>query len=148
MADSPKYPFMLVGTFFLRLEFRRKPEIAPPLTTTWTATIRVDESSYPKFDVFVTAVASDDQPFSFTIELLGRFNVDEGMEAPTQAIIPEFLSNQALYMLWPYVVQAIAQASAQMGMPPVQISTPAKWQIGPSPSASSSAAANAANMAG
>jgi preprotein translocase subunit SecB len=138
MPDQPKYPFVLQGAFFVRLEFRRQPEIEGPLKTVWSATIRVDDSSYPKFDVGILAGASSDQPFSFTVELLGRYDIEQGVTAPERTTLPEFLSEQGLFMLWPYVVQAVAQASSQMGMPPVHIETPTRWQVSPSPSPSAS----------
>jgi hypothetical protein len=143
MQEQLKYPFVLLGAFFLRLEFRRQPVLEEPLKTVWSATIRVDDSAYPQFNVVILTEASADQPFSFTVEILGKFSVGEGMAAPERSILPNFLSDQALFMLWPYVVLAVAQASAQMGMPSVYIETPARWQVSPSPSPSASPSATA-----
>ena len=114
MQEEPKFPFVLIGAFYVRFEFRRKPELTEPLATSWTATIRVDDSKYPLFDVVVLAEASLDQPFSFAVEVVGRFNVGETLSVPDRSILGEFLSERALFMLWPYVVQAVAQASSQI----------------------------------
>src|SRR5256885_254182 len=102
MPDQPKFPFVLSGTFFLRLEFRRQPQLEGPLTTVWSAAVVVDDSRYPSFDVIVRAEASSDQPFSFSVEVLGRFGLADGITAPERSIIPEFLNDQGLFMLWPY----------------------------------------------
>ncbi len=141
MQELPKYPFELATAFFLRLEFRRSPHLEGPVTTVWSTTIRVDDRSYPSFDVSINVEASPNQPFSFTTELVGKFNVAQDMAAPPKNILAEFLSEQGIFMLWPYVVQAVAQASAQMGMPIINIQTPIKWHLSPlspSPSASPS----------
>ena len=140
MPDQPRFPFTLVSTAFLRLEFRRQPVVPDALKTVWSATIRVDESKYPRFGVNILAEASTDQPFSFSVEIIGVFDIVAGMVQPDPAIIGEFLTERALFMLWPYVVQAVANASSQMGMPPVRIETPPIWQLSPSPSASPSPA--------
>ncbi len=71
----------------------------------------------------------EDQPLSFLLELIGLFDHVEELPAPDRSIIPDFINERALYMLWPYMAQVITNITGQMGTIPINVPTPYKFSF-------------------
>jgi preprotein translocase subunit SecB len=130
MAQEIDFPFQLNNAFFVNLQLSRLPVIPDQLTMKFAVDLKVQDQKFPnELEVYVRLRTLEEQPLTFNIELVGQFSLIEGTPAPSPDIISDFINKQALFMLWPYLVQVIKQVTAQMGTNPVNIATPHSFHI-------------------
>lgn len=125
MDKNLRYPFKLNNAFFSTLKFSR-PEKVPEetLPTSFEVKINVTEDNFPEhLQIRLRMETTPEVPFEICIELIGLFDLVEGHN-PDQSIIPDFLNERALFMLWPYITQTVAQITSTMGMDPIKLATP------------------------
>jgi hypothetical protein len=129
MPDINKYPYRLDSAFFTHIDITRAPAIPTEIKTSWKALIKYDTREPSQFQIFVKLATDSEQPIIFIIELVGIFSVLDENPLPEKSAIEEYLNEQALYGLWPYFVQMIASLSSQMGINPIRIPTPYRYDV-------------------
>lgn len=133
MPNNVRFPFKLQAAFFITVNCRRSSTVPEPLTTNFKTLVKSEESNFPNLQIFLKLETEGEQPVTFEIELVGIFAHIEDQPVPDRSIIREFISEQAIYMLWPYMVQMVAQITAQMGTNPVRLPTPHYYDLRPEP---------------
>lgn len=130
MTPETKYPFKLTHVFFSTVNCRRKPEMPADIETEFSIQVRVEHGDYPqKLQVNLKIESPDDSPLTVQLELISIFELVEDLPKPAVSEVMDFLNDQALHMLWPYVKQMISQLTGQMGMNPVNIPTPYSYNL-------------------
>lgn len=124
MSDHVRFPFHLQAAFFTTVNCRRSPQIQDPVSSDFKTLVKVEDGNFPNFEIFLKLQTEGEQPVSFEMELVGIFVHVQDQPIPDRSMILEFMNEQALHMLWPYMVQMMAQITAQMGMNPIRIPTP------------------------
>ena len=100
------------------------------LNLTFGVEVRVQEERFPDtLQVDIRLKTLEDQPLTMHAELVGLFSLVDGAPQPVRDIIPDFVNNQALHMLWPYMAQMLRIVTGQMGTNPINIKTPHEFQI-------------------
>jgi preprotein translocase subunit SecB len=125
MTQEVQFPIRLSDAFFTSLQIRRMPNIPEPMEIAITLGVRVHSEQFPdSLQIDLKVETAPDQPLLLSLELVALFELIEGHTRPDRSIIPEFMNQRALYMLWPYIAQIIKQVTALMGMNPVSLRTP------------------------
>lgn len=126
MTQQIRFPFELREAFFVSLQFDRKPQVPDPLTFGVSAAVKVVADGFPELRVHlrIETLQAEDSPLTFHAEVIGLFGLLQGQPVPDRSIIPEFVNERALFLLWPYVSQTVRQITAQMGISPVRLPTP------------------------
>jgi preprotein translocase subunit SecB len=133
MTQELGFPFRLDNTFFTSLRFHRPPQIPESLEVGFSVQAKVHADEFPdRLQVDLKIETPDDQPLTLSLELVGIFRAVEGQPEPEPSIIPDFINERALHMLWPYMAQMVRQVTGQMGMAPLNIPTPYMFQFQPS----------------
>jgi preprotein translocase subunit SecB len=130
MAEKLSYPFRLIKAFYVNLDFHRKPLVAPNVNLNIRIEFKATLDNYPKvIQVNGSILTPEDTPIVFKIELVGLFEYIGKDTEKDKLLFPEFLGNQGIYMLWPYLSQLIAFITSQMGMPPVDVIMPLDFHL-------------------
>ena len=132
MEHVLKYPFRLDNAFFISLHFARVPEMPDQIELNLPAQLKVREENYPsRLQIDLKLETEDDSPLSLCLELVALFDLLEGYPEPERSIIPDFVNEQALHMIWPYMTQMVTQVTSQMGMNTQQLQTPYIYTFSP-----------------
>lgn len=132
MTQNVKFPLRLTHSFFKSLNFSRASELPEPLKVEIMAEIKVRHRNFPdQLQIDLKLETAEGQPLMFCIELVGLFNLVEDQPRPSREILPDFVNQRALHMLWPYVAQMIRIVTGQMGMNPVTIPIPHYFEFSP-----------------
>jgi preprotein translocase subunit SecB len=130
MAQEARFPIRLTDAFFSSLQFRRVPEMPDPLQVNFNVHVRVHGEQFPdNLQINLQVETLDDQPLMLSLELVGLFRVVGDRPGLDRSVLPDFVNERAIHMLWPYVVQMIRQVTAQMGIKPVNFPTPYKFEF-------------------
>jgi preprotein translocase subunit SecB len=132
MTDELRFPFQLRNAFFKSLEFYRDSNLPKQFEFPITVSINVHADDFPaRVQVNVKLETPDDGPLKLCVELIGLFVLVENHPAPDESILPDFINERALHMLWPYLYQAVRQITAMMGTNPVDIKIPYAFEFQP-----------------
>lgn len=132
MTEKLSYPFSLLTAFFISLQFMRKPEVPSGLTLAIEVGIKVTFENYPnQFQINLLLTSQKDAPIEFKLELVGLFEYKGTNPEADKEKIPEFLNNQGLFMLWPYMTQIAKIITADMGISPINLNLPSEFVIDP-----------------
>lgn len=125
--------FKLAGAFLLSVNFARAPEMQelPDLQIESQTKYIIEEPS--RFHLFLRMkTVSPEDTFSFSIELVGVFELVSGQEgALSRSEILEFVNDRGLFMLWPYAAQYVTLTTSLMGMSPINLHTPYRYNYVP-----------------
>lgn len=125
MTQETRFPFRLEHAFFRTLEFHREPSVPPQLNVDFSVQIKVHSEQFPdRLEIDLKVETQEEQPLTFCLELIGIFTLVEGEPKPDREILPKFVNERALHVLWPYLTQVISQATVQMGINPLKIPIP------------------------
>lgn len=129
MPDTVRFPFKLDTAFFTTVSCKRSPSVPSELHTDFKVSLKIVDVNFPKLEIFLKLEAVGDQPVTFEVELVGIFLPLESQPAPDRSIIADFINEQALFMLWPYLTQMTIQVTSQMGMNPIRIPAPSHYSF-------------------
>lgn len=130
MPQKLRFPFRLSHAFFTSLKFFRNPEVPNELQLQLSTAVRVLEGNFPeRLEIHLKLETLGEPPLMFSIELVGLFDLIEGEPEPERSIIPNFVNERALYMLWPYLSQIVRNITGQMGTNPLDLPAPFSFEI-------------------
>ena len=129
MIEDLRYPYQLENAFFIVVNIQRAPEISPT-NFEFNAMIKVIDKDFPDtIQVNPNIKTIENKPLIFNMELVGIFKLIPDQPKPDKSILKEFIYQQAIYMLWPYISSMVRQLTSQMGMVPINIPTPYKFEL-------------------
>lgn len=132
MDPRIRFPFLLERAFFKSVKFDREAEVPDPIELNFSVGLRVHEEHFPDgLQVDVKIETQGEQPLSIRLELIGMFSLVEGFPEPEPDIIPAFINEQALHMLWPYIAQMARQITTHMFMGPLDMPIPYVFDFRP-----------------
>jgi preprotein translocase subunit SecB len=132
MAQEAQFPFQLNNAFLTSLRFSRLPEMPETQEFNLGVEVNVAEIDFPgRLQIALKVETIGESPLTFRIELIGLFDYVEGEPEPDRSIVWDFVNQKALYILWPYVTQIVRQLTAQMGIGPVNLRIPYKFDFAP-----------------
>jgi hypothetical protein len=121
--------FALQETFFIRLNFKRGTTIPSPVEIPISAQVKVVDKDFPKIQINLQVSSLDPQPVNLDIEMVAVFNYVGGDLDRGRNLLPVFLRDKGLHMMWPAIAIMMRNITSQMGMPPLNIKTPLKFDI-------------------
>jgi hypothetical protein len=132
MTSEFNYPFHLINSFFILLDFQREPAVTPGVALTITAEVKVVIENYPKqLQVNLNISSLKDAPIRFHLELVGLFDYSGNNPDIDKYQIVEFLNNQGLFALWPHITQMTRFITSQMGIEVINLNIPLKFLLNP-----------------
>ncbi len=132
MTQEIRFPFRLHNAIFTSLEFRRQPEMPEPLQLQLSTEIRIHDDKFPdRLQIDLRLKTPGEQPLKLFVELVSLFDLVEDQPKPDRSIIPDFINQQALYMVWPYMTQMVKYMTGQMGTSSVNVPTPLIFSFKP-----------------
>lgn len=129
MADQMQYPFQLIDVFFISFHCQRQPIIADPISIAVKISLKVVYDNFPELEVFlkVENYETQTQSITFDAEVVGKFAPAPDQPKPDKNIIPDFIDDRALFILWPVISQQFKQMTGLMGMNPIKLLMPARF---------------------
>ena len=92
--------------------------------------ISVVEEDFPdSLQIGLKVETQAEQPVDICLELIGLFELVEEYDKPDKEILPDFINERALFMLWPHLTQTIRQITALMAIAPIEIKTPYNYSF-------------------
>jgi len=132
MTQEIRFPLRLQKAFFKSLQFKRSPTIPERSQLPISVLLRVLDKDFPDtLQIELKVETVGEQPLALSLELVGQFSQVEDRPKADRSVIPSFINEQALHMLWPYMVQMIRLVTGQMGMSPVDIPIPYLFNFQP-----------------
>lgn len=131
MTDYVNYPFKLEAAFFSCVNCRRSPHVPDNWNIEFKGLVKVEDKNFPKIEVFLRFETVHKEPVSIEIEVVGIFTHIPDQPLPDRSIVLDFVNERALFMMWPYASQMILQVTAQMGMTPITVTTPYRYDFRP-----------------
>jgi preprotein translocase subunit SecB len=128
MTNEPRFPFKLDNACFKSLEFYRESKLPKQHEIPITVALKVHDNDFPdRVQIDLRLESAEDGPLRLCLELIGLFTLVEDRPIPDQSVLLDFINEQALHMLWPYLNQAVRQITTMMGSNPVDIKTPSAF---------------------
>lgn len=125
MTREIRYPLRLKNAFFTSLQLSRVPELPESLELNLDIQVAVNDKQFPDLlQIRLKLETPGEQPLMLSAELVGFFSRVEELPKPDRSIISDFVNEQGLHMLWPYMAQMLRLVTGQMGMNPINIRTP------------------------
>jgi preprotein translocase subunit SecB len=132
MEPVTRFPLRLERAFFKSVKFDREPEIPEPMELNFSVGVRVHDEHFPDhLQVDIKIETQEGQPLSIRMELIGTFSLVEGSPKPERDTLPDFINQQALHMLWPYITQMARQITTHMYMGPLDMPVPYAFDFRP-----------------
>jgi preprotein translocase subunit SecB len=124
MIKNIQYPFNLVNVFFVTLHFDREPAIPNTMEMQIELQIKVIDKDFPRLQVNIRNRTKDPSPLKLEVELVGLFDYSGNNPDQDRELITDFLRDNGIHMLLPYISQIIRIITGQMGMNPLDIHFP------------------------
>jgi len=109
MNGKNKYPFYLENVILRKIDFFRGPEIINPpdnFELIFRVDVKVSKADFPKkIQINMRLVSKDDPNIKITMEIVGIFRLIKDTPEPDEDVIPAFVNERAMFILWPYIVQ-------------------------------------------
>jgi len=148
MPEEPgqgSLPYTLRDVSFLNIQARRDAAVPDPVQVQLNVGVRIS-TQFPNLEVALQlSTTPKDQPVFLNLELVAGFDAADEKQPVDEPTLLEFISDKAMPLLWPYADLLTRQLFAAMGVPPIRVSLPLKFNmpvdiLRPSPSASPSPA--------
>lgn len=121
MTKSFPSQFKLINTFFINLEFKRDPAIAPGVEMQFEIQLKIAELDFPKFQLNMLNITRSGSPIKMSIESVGIFEYQGEKTDKYHDLLNDFVKDEGLPLLWPYTALMIRIITGQMGMDPLRI---------------------------
>ncbi len=132
MTEPTRFPFQLKDVVFMSLSAERGPSLPEVVGVNVAAVVRVSEENYPRLEIGMRMETQrETSQIYFHVDIVGVFELVEGTEPPERNRIPEFVSERAIFILWPYADQAIRHITTLLGVNPIKLPPPVQVTITP-----------------
>lgn len=129
MAPS-KHFFKVNNIILAKVHLERPPQLPEKIELELRISIRIIKDRLPDIlQVIINATTSEEQDVQIDISIVGLFGRNDGMPDPSDNDISEFVAQQALFGLWSRIDQTVVTLSAQMGMSPIHLDHPIKFDL-------------------
>ncbi len=126
------FPFRLEAAFFSLLHFSRQPTLPDNSQLSISTQLKVVDDEYPqKIQINLRVTTQKEQPIFFDIELIALFSHVKDQPLFSKENLQDFINQQALFMLWPYIVSEVHESTAKLGASPITLKTPHLYNYKP-----------------
>ncbi|GMQ79355.1 MAG: hypothetical protein BMS9Abin02_1939 [Anaerolineae bacterium] len=122
--------FKMSEAFFPVLSFSRAGNLPEPLNIQLRIQLQVRTDKLPdQLQIHLKTETIEDQPFKISVLMVGIFDLIDGEPDPDPKAVDDFVINHALFSMWPLMASTVRQISARMGMEPLKMAPPARFEI-------------------
>jgi len=126
------YPFQFTDAFFIKINFVRKSAKLPSGTSEVNAQLKVIEDRYPEqLQINLRTISSKKSLLQLEMELVGLFKYVGSNPEEDKNLINQFVSEKAITMLWPFIIQFSKILTGVMGIQPVTLPFPIDFKFQP-----------------
>lgn len=123
-----QYPFHFKKAFFIKIVLERTP-IAPneedlEFKAETKCQLNSFEQEHRTLQINLRMSTVKDKPFNFSLEMVGLFEVDRGIDDPNQDLVVDFVNNRGLPLLWPQFLPAMSSLTALMNIKEMSLPIP------------------------
>jgi hypothetical protein len=129
MTQELKYPYQFLNAFVISISFNRARKLSSKIELPTNVKVQYTEPGFPRVQVAMKVDVPKDAPVSFSLEVIGLFDYIGTKKEYDKELNREFVQERAFHMLWVYSNQMIKLVSAQMGMNPLEIRSPAEFKL-------------------
>jgi hypothetical protein len=133
MTQELKYPYQHINTFIVSVAFKRLTKVPPKIELPTTVSVQLTEPGFPRVQVAMRLNSpedtSDEPPISFSLEVVGLFDYTGSSNEYDKQLNREFAEERALHVLWVYCSQMVKMFSSQMGMNPLELRSPMRFNF-------------------
>jgi hypothetical protein len=123
-------PFKMSEAFFPVLNFSRVGNLPEPLNLQLRIQLQVRTDKLPdQLHIHLKTETIEDHPLKISVLMVGIFDLIDGEPDPDPKAVDAFVINHALFSMWPLMASTVRQISARMGMEPLKMAPPARFEI-------------------